>query len=120
MKRVLLFVVAACLAPAVACASDLSGTWTFQSTGPKGGSSTMSCKLIQSGTSILGPCVTPQGSTVDASGTVSGDQIDVGYNLAGSPLHVDFKGVMQPDGSIKGSATVTVAIPPAPFIGTRQ
>jgi hypothetical protein len=112
------FAAAALLTPVIARANDLSGTWTFQSAGPKGGSSTMTCKLTQSGTNISGPCVTPLGSTVDASGTVTGDRVDIGYNLTGSPLHVDFKGVVQPDGSLKG--TVTVGIPPAPFTGIKQ
>jgi hypothetical protein len=118
MKPILLFAAAAFLTPAIACADDLSGAWKFESTGPKGGSSTMTCKLTRSGTNISGPCVTPQGSTVDVSGIVTGDQVDIGHNLAGSPLRVDFKGVVQSDGSIKG--TVTVAIPPAPFTGIKQ
>lgn len=118
MKRSLLFVVAVWLAPAVASADDLSGSWKFASTGPKGGASVMTCKLTRSGAKIAGPCVTPQGSTVDVSGTVTGDQVDIGYDLTGSPLHVDFKGVIQADGSIKGS--VTVGTPPASFTGTKQ
>lgn len=118
MKTVLLFAAATCLAPTIAHADDLSGAWTFESTGPKGGTSAMSCKLTRSGNTIAGPCVTPQGSTVDVSGTVTGDQLDIGYNLAGSPLHVAFTGVIQSDGSIKG--TVTAAIPPVPFTATKQ
>ena len=118
MKLTILLAASALLAPAIGRAADLSGTWKFQATGPRGGTTTMTCTLTRSGASIAGPCVTPQGSTVDVSGTVTGDQVDFGYNLAGSPLHVDFKGVVQPDGSIKG--TVTASIPPAPFTGTKQ
>lgn len=118
MKLALVLAAAALLAPAVTCAADLSGAWKFEATGPRGGASTMTCTLTRSGTGITGPCLTPQGTTVDVSGTVTGDQVEFGYNLAGSPLRVDFKGVIQPDGSIKG--TVTAAIPPAPFVGTKQ
>ena len=118
MKLVLLLAAPMLLAPPIVCAADLSGAWKFEATGPKGGVSTMTCTLTRSGTNIAGPCVTPQGSTVDVSGTVTGDQVDFGYNLTGSPLRVDFKGVIQADGSIKGS--VTASIPPAPFIGTKQ
>jgi hypothetical protein len=118
MKHFPLFAAATLLAPAVSLAGDISGAWKFEATGPRGGASTMTCTLTQSGTSIAGPCVTPQGTTVDVSGTVTGAEIDFGYNLAGSPLHVDFKGVIQPDGSIKGS--VTASIPPAPFVGAKQ
>lgn len=118
MKRALLLAAAALLAPAVTSAADLSGAWKFQASGPRGGASTMTCTLTRTGTTIAGRCVTPQGTTVNVSGTVTGNQVDFGYNLAGSPLHIDFKGVVQPDGSIKGS--VTAAIPPSPFVGVRQ
>ena len=118
MKHVLLLAAAALLAPAIAFAQDLSGAWKFEATGPKGGSSTMTCKLTRSGGDIAGSCVTPQGSTVDVSGTVTGADVDIGYNLAGSPLRVDFKGVIQADGSIKGM--VAASTPPAPFTGTKQ
>jgi hypothetical protein len=67
---------------------------------------------------ITGSCITPQGTTVDVSETVSGADINFGYKLAGNPLRIDFKGVIQSDGSIKGA--VTAAIPPAPFTGTKQ
>ena len=118
MKLALILGVAALLAPAATCAADLSGAWKFEATGPRGGSTTMTCTLTRTGDSLAGPCVTPQGTTVDVSGTVAGDQVEFGYNLAGSPLRVDFKGVVQADGSIKG--TITAAIPPAPFVGTKQ
>ncbi len=118
MKHALLLAVAALLMPVIACAEDLSGAWKFEAIGPRGGASTMTCTLTRSGTNITGSCVTQQGTTVDVSGTVTGADVDFGYNLASSPLHVDFKGVLQSDGSIKG--TVTAAIPPAPFTGTKQ
>src|SRR5262249_38280436 len=88
------------LAPAITCAADFSsGAWKFEATGPRGGATTMTCTLTRTGTTIAGPCVTPQGTTVDVAGTVTGTEVDFGYNLAGSPLRVDFKGVLQPDGS---------------------
>ena len=118
MKPVLLFAAAALLAPAIASAADLAGGWKFVATGPKGGASTMTCTLTRSGAAIAGSCVTQQGTTVDVSGTVSGDAVDFGYNLAGSPLRIDFKGAIQADGSIKG--TVAASTPPAPFTGTKQ
>lgn len=118
MKHVLVLAAAALLAPVIACAKDVSGAWKFETTGAHGGTSTMTCTLTGSGNTIAGSCVTQQGSTVKVSGTLTGDNVDFGYDLNGSPLHVDFKGVIQPDGSIKG--TVTAAIPPAPFIGTKQ
>jgi hypothetical protein len=117
MKHVLL-VAALVLAPALARADNLSGAWKFEATGPRGGVSTMTCTLTRSGDAIAGSCVTPQGTTVDVAGTATGADVDFGYNLAGSPLHVDFKGVIQSDGSIKGA--VTAAIPPSPFTGTKQ
>jgi hypothetical protein len=112
-----LLIAATLLAPAIACANDLSGAWKFEATGARG-ATTMTCTLTRSGTQIAGPCVTARGTTVDVSGTVTGTQVDFGYDLTGSLLHVDFKGVLQPDGSIKG--TVTAAIPPVPFTGIKQ
>jgi hypothetical protein len=117
MKHVLL-IAAMLLAPAISCASDISGAWKFEAIGPRGGASTMTCTLARTGDNITGSCVTAQGTTVDVAGAVDGDDVDFGYNLAGSPLRVDFKGAIQADGSIKG--TVTAAIPPAPFTGTKQ
>ena len=118
MKLVLFLAAAAVIEPALACADDLSGAWKFVATGPKGGSSAMTCTLTRSGAAISGSCVTAQGTTVDVSGTVNGADVDFGYNAGGGPLHVDFKGVIQSDGSIKG--TLTAAIPPVPFTGTKQ
>ena len=118
MKRVLVLAAVTLLLPAITRAADVSGAWKLDATGPRGGASTMTCKLTQSGASIAGSCVTQQGSTVDVTGAVNGADVDFGYNPAGSPLHVDFKGVIQSDGSIKG--TITAAIPPVPFTGTKQ
>jgi hypothetical protein len=118
MKHVLVLAAVALLAPAIACAKDVSGAWKFKASGARGGTTTMMCTLTRSANAIAGACVTPQGSTVKVSGTVTGDKVDFGYVLTGSALHVDFKGVIQSDGSIKG--TVTAAIPPVPFIGTKQ
>lgn len=118
MKHALLVAAVTLLAPTLACATDLSGVWKFEAIGPKGGATTMTCTLTRTGTHIAGPCVTRRGATVDVSGAVTGTQVDFGYNLTGSPLHVDFKGVLQSDGSIKG--TITAAIPPVPFTGTKQ
>jgi hypothetical protein len=118
MKHVVLVAAATLLAPAIACAQDLSGAWKFEATGPRGSASATTCKLTRTGDNITGSCVTAQGTTVDVTGTVNGDDVDFGYNFAGSQLRVDFKGAIQSDGSIKG--TVTAAIPPAPFTGTKQ
>ncbi|HUO13164.1 MAG TPA: hypothetical protein VMU37_10465 [Caulobacteraceae bacterium] len=119
MKQVVLIAAAAVLlAPTIACAADISGAWKFEAIGPRGGASTMTCTLTRTGDNITGSCVTQQGTTVDVAGAVNGDDVDFGYNLAGSPLRVDFKGAIQSDGSIKGM--VTAAIPPAPFTGTKQ
>lgn len=119
MKQVLPIAAAAILlVPAVAWAADVSGVWKFEATGPRGGASATTCTLTRTGDNITGSCVTAQGTTVEVTGAVNGDDVDFGYNLAGSPLRVDFKGAIQSDGSIKG--TVTAAIPPAPFSGTRQ
>ena len=118
MKHVLAIAAVALCASTIACAKDVSGAWKFEATGARGGTSTMTWTLTRAGNTLSGSCVTQRGSTVDVSGTVSGDNVDFGYIMTGSPLHVAFKGVIQSDGSIKG--TVTAGIPPVPFIGTKQ
>lgn len=117
MKHVLVLAAVVLFAPTIACAKDVSGTWKFETTGARGRTS-MTCTLTRSGNTVAGSCVTQRGSTVDVSGTVTGDNVAFGYTMTGSPLHVDFRGVIQSDGSIKG--TVTASIPPVPFIGTQQ
>lgn len=119
MKQVLLIGAATMLlAPTTAGAADISGAWKLEATGPRGGASATTCTLTRTENNITGSCVTAQGATVEVTGAANGNDIDFGYNLAGSPLRVDFNGAIQPDGSIKG--TVTAAIPPAPFTGTKQ
>ncbi|MHB8817005.1 MAG: hypothetical protein ACYDAE_27590 [Steroidobacteraceae bacterium] len=118
MRHVLVLAAFALFAVAIACAKDVSGVWKFEATGARGGTSTMTCTLTRSGNTLAGSCVTRQGSTVDVSGAVTGHDVDFGYIVTGSLLHVDFKGVIQSDGSIKG--VITAAIPPVPFIGTKQ
>jgi hypothetical protein len=119
MKHAFLVAAAAMvLAPAIARGADISGAWKFEATGPRGAASATTCKLTRTGDNVTGSCLTAQGTTVDVAGAVTGGDVEFGYNLAGSPLRVNFKGAIQPDGSIKG--TVTAAIPPAPFTATKQ
>jgi hypothetical protein len=118
MKHLILVAAATLLAPAVACADDLSGAWKFEGTGPRGAATALNCTLTQTGTNITGSCINQQGATIDVSGAVTGADVDIGYDVAGGPLHVDFKGVIQPDGSIKGTVAATTT--PAPFLGTKQ
>lgn len=48
MKHVLSLAAIALLAPAIACAKDVSGAWKFEATGARGGTSTMTCTLTRS------------------------------------------------------------------------
>ena len=118
MKHILVLATVALCSPTIACARGVSGAWKFEATGARGGASIMTCTLTRSGNALAGSCVTQRGSTVDVSGIVTGDDVEFGYIVTGSPLHVEFKGLIQSDGSSRG--TVTAAVPPVPFIGTRQ
>ncbi len=67
----------------------------------------MLCVLKLNGRSVRGPCAVGDGVVLRTAGTADDKSVTFAYdtNLAGTPLHVTYTGALQPDGSIKGSAS---------------
>ena len=92
------------LAPVAAVAGDMSGAWkidgAFDSMGIK---YSVTCDLKQDGGKLAGPCKTDQGMA-QATGTVDGSKAVLSYDTTymGGPVHLDYKGDVQADGSLKG------------------
>jgi hypothetical protein len=67
----------------------------------------MLCAFKTNGRSIRGPCGAGDGNVVNAVGTSDDKGVSFAYDvaIAGKPMHVTYTGAVQPDGSIKGTAT---------------
>jgi hypothetical protein len=105
VKTLLIAAVALALAPASALAADLSGVWKVHGVFDNVISYTAVCTFSQAGSGLAGPCVDPQNDTnAQAKGAVNGAAVEFGYdtNFNGLPLHLDYKGALQPDGTLKG------------------
>jgi len=119
VKR-LLIAAAFALAPATVFAADFSGPWTIH--GDIGGSIqwTSACTLTQgSDGKLSGTCKGTQNEDAAATGSVTGTTIEILYDTTyqGSPVHLDYKGDVQPDGTAKG--TVDTGGPPGTFTLTK-
>ena len=112
MKKLLLAGAFLALAPAGAMAADESGAWKINGAfDAMGINYSITCTMAQGDAGALtGTCTAPQGETGDpikATGTVStdGTKVEIQYDTTyqGSPVHLDYKGDVQPDGSLKGT-----------------
>ncbi len=105
MKNLVIAATVLFLAPAGAQAADLSGVWKVHGVFNGVISYTAVCTFRQSGASLAGPCVDPSNNTnVQAKGAVSGASVEFGYDASfnGLAVHLDYKGALQSDGSLKG------------------
>ena len=113
MKKLLFAGAFLFLAPGAASAADMSGAWTVNGAfDAMGITYTLTCTLAQDATGKLtGPC-TPAGAAaagdpVNATGQVGADgkSLEFAYDTTyqGSPVHLDYKGDVQADGSLKGT-----------------
>ena len=101
------------LAPTLALAAptDVSGAWVvngdFSQMGIK---YSLTCTFTDDGGKLSAPCKSDQGD-VTATGKVDGDNVEFAYDTTyqGSPVHLDYKGQVQSDGSIKGSVDAGAA-----------
>jgi hypothetical protein len=120
LKKLLLAAVAAAAlgAPAAALAQDED--WTinaaFDSMGIK---YAVDCKLADADGKLSGPCTTDQGA-VTATGTNDGKAFELAYDTTyqGSPVHLDYKGAVGPDGSVSG--TVDTGGPQGTFTAAKK
>ena len=121
MKKLLLAAAIACV-PSIVLAQDLSGSWailgSFDSMGIK---YNVTCTLTQDGAGKLaGPCKGPMGEALAAAGAVTGTSVELAYDTTyqGAPVHLDYKGDVQSDGSLKG--TIDTGGPQGTFTATKQ
>jgi hypothetical protein len=126
VKRLLLAAVLAC-APGVALAADISGAWTinaaFDSMGVK---FTATCTFTQdAGGKLTAPCKGPAGEALSATGAVTTGSdgkamVEFGYDTTyqGTPVHLDYKGAPQADGSLAG--TIDTGGPQGTFTATKS
>jgi hypothetical protein len=133
MKKLVLAAVLA-LAPGAALAADLSGAWnvagSFDAMGIKYASA---CTLAQdSGGKLTGTCQGTANESAATTGAVTTGAdgktaVEFAYDTSyqGSPVHLDYKGAVQADGTLSGmvdaggaSGTFTAAKGPPPAAAT--
>jgi hypothetical protein len=93
------------LAPASALAAGLSGVWKVHGVFSGVITYTAVCTFKPAGANFAGPCVDPSNNTnVQAKGAVNGGAVEFGYDASfnGVAVHLDYKGAVQPDGTLKG------------------
>jgi hypothetical protein len=106
VKKLLVAASVLALSPAAAFAADLSGAWKINgSFADMGVTYSLTCTLTQSGAALSGPCKGPQGEDIKATGSVDGTKTDFSYDTTyqGAPVHLDYKGDVQADGTLKGA-----------------
>ncbi|HVM99491.1 MAG TPA: hypothetical protein VMT68_04675 [Caulobacteraceae bacterium] len=105
MKSLIIAAVLAC-APAAALAADESGTWNVSGAFGEAIKYTSVCTLKQDDAGKLtGSCKGTQNEDAAATGAVTGTSVEFAYDTTyqGSPVHLDYKGDLQSDGSLKGT-----------------
>ena len=105
MKKLILAAVVA-LSPVAASAAPLTGAWAFTGAfSSMGINFALNCRFTQTGGALSGPCRDPkQPADVQATGSVAGANVTFAYdtNYMGVAVHLVYKGVLQPNGSIAG------------------
>jgi hypothetical protein len=121
LKKLLIAAAAALtLAPAAAFAADESGAWTVSADFGGAIQYKITCTLKEDGAVITGECTDPQGGPVSqVKGTATATAVEFAYDTTyqGSPIHLDYKGDVQPDGSLKGA--IDAGGPQGTFTATR-
>jgi hypothetical protein len=105
LKRLLIASAALVLIPAGARAADLSGVWKVHGAFTGVITYTAVCTFKQAGGALAGPCVDRTNNTnAPATGTVKGGSVEFTYvaTFNGITAHLDYKGALQPDGTLKG------------------
>lgn len=121
MKTLFALAAVAVLAPSLAAAADLSGTWKLK-TQAGGMEMVVNCKLAQAGAALSGNCGLdggPDAPTAFTGGTVDGASAKWGYDVTFQDMtfHITFTGTAT-DTAMTG--TMSVADMPSPFTGTKQ
>ena len=118
VKKLIIAAAALALAPAAAFAADMSGAWKVNAAFGDTITYSITCTLTQTGDAVAGPCTDPSGMNVQATGKATATTLEFAYDTTyqGSPIHLDYKGDVQPDGSLKG--TIDAGGPEGTFTAT--
>jgi hypothetical protein len=120
--KIILAAAALALAPAAALAADVSGAWTVNGAFGDEIKYTAVCTFKQDAAGKLaGSCKQADAADDAAStGQTDGSKVEFAYDTTyqGSPYHLDYKGDLQPDGTISG--TVDAGGPQGTFTAKRQ
>ena len=106
VKKLLIAAAVLALTPVAAFAADLSGAWKINGNfDSMGVTYSLTCTLTQTGAALAGPCKGPQGEDIKATGSFDGTTATISYDTTyqGTPVHLDYKGALQPDGTLKGA-----------------
>jgi hypothetical protein len=107
MKRSFLFAAVLVASFQAANAADVSGSWRVTGSVADNPVET-TCALTQKDNALSGTCVTKEGKTVDATGSVKDDSIAWHYNSEynGDPITIKYSGKLGKDGKITGTIVV--------------
>jgi hypothetical protein len=99
------------LTPLAASATGLAGAWTINGNFNDVVKYTVTCNLAEADGKLSGPCKDNMGQTFNATGSDEGAKLLLSYDTLynGSPVHLDYKGDVQTDGSVKGSVDAGIA-----------
>jgi hypothetical protein len=110
VKNLLIAAAAIALAPAAASAADMSGVWVVNADFGGAITYTTTCTLKDDAGALTGSCTDPQGgAVVNTTGKVTESATDPSMEWAydttyqGAPIHLDYKGDVQADGTLKGT-----------------
>lgn len=106
--------------PLSALATDQKTPWIFAVAFPDGLQYSVLCVFNSSDGKASGPCAVTQGSTLQAAGKFEGDNVSFDYRteFQGVPVHVQYAGAVQSDGTLKGTITEGASV--GTFTGQRQ
>jgi hypothetical protein len=102
-------------------AKDMSGAWKIDGAFGDAIKYTLTCTLKQDGMKLSGPCSNSLGGDpVSATGSVDGAKVVLSYDTTyqGSPVHLDYKGDTQADGTLKG--VIETGMAEGTFTGAKQ
>ncbi len=106
MKKLGLAVLLFALGSVTALAADLNGKWTAEVQG-RNGPQTITFDFHVDGSTLTGKVTTMRGDVDISNGKVDGDNIsfDQVMNFNGNSMTMSYKGMAQPDGTIKFTRT---------------
>jgi hypothetical protein len=103
MKKLALAAVVFALGSVTALAADFNGKWTADVPGRNGNTQTLTFDFKVDGANLTGKVTTMRGDMDISNGKIDGDNIsfDVVLNFNGNSVTQSYKGMAQPDGTIK-------------------